>query len=152
MPKERSAGAIIFIKEGDKILYLLLKYRARGKVEKTYWGFPKGHIEKGETELETAKREAKEETGIEELEFIDGFKERERYFFCYQNKTIFKEVIYFLAETKTKKIKISFEHLNYQWLPYKKALEVLSFENAKEILKKANQFLQKKGFRSGEEN
>jgi len=57
-----------------------------------------------------------------------------------------------LAETKTKKIKISFEHLNYQWLPYKKALEVLSFENAKEILKKANQFLQKKGFRSGKKN
>ena len=133
-------------------MYLLLKYKARGKVKKTYWGFPKGHIEKEETELETAKRETKEETGIEDLEFIEGFKEREKYFFRYKNETIFKEVIYFLAKTKTKKIKISFEHLNYQWLPYKKALEVLSFENAKEILKKANQFLQKKGFRSGKKN
>lgn len=152
MPKERSAGVIIFRKEGDKIWYLLLKYRAMGKVEKTYWGFPKGHIEKRETEIETAKREAREETGIEELEFIEGFKETEKYFFRYKDETIFKEVVYFLAETKTKKIKISFEHLDYQWLPYKKALKVLSFKNAKEILKKANQFLQKKSFRSGKKN
>jgi len=144
MPVERSAGAIIFRKEKGKIYYLLLNYAAIGKIEKTYWGFSKGHIKKGEKAIKTIKREVAEETGIKDLKFIEGFKEIEKYFFKHKNKTIFKVVFYLLAETKTKEVKISWEHIGYKWLPYEEALEQLTFKNAKEILKKANGFLSKK--------
>lgn len=144
MPVEKSAGAIIFRREGGKIYYLLLNYAAIGKVEKTYWGLAKGTIERGEKEVDTILREVKEETGIEDLKFLDGFKEREKYFFRHKGKSIFKTVYYLLAETKTKEIKISFEHLGYEWLPHEEVLKKLSFKNAKRILEKANDFLSEK--------
>ena len=81
MPILKSAGAVIFRKEEGKIYYLLLNYAAIGKVEKTYCGFSKGTIEKGEKELDTITREIREETGIKDLKFIEGFKEIEKYFF-----------------------------------------------------------------------
>ncbi len=154
MSLKKSAGAVIFRKEpfdaaqgkGDKIYYLLLNYGAIGKVEKTYWGLTKGTIEEGEKEIDTILREVKEETGIDDLKFIDGFKEVEKYFFKHEGKTIFKTVYYLLAETKTKDIILSFEHLGHKWLPYEEAIEQLTFKNAKEILQKANNFLSKEGF------
>jgi len=141
MPVEKCAGAVIFRRERGKIYYLLLNYASIGKVEKTYWGFSKGHIEKGEKEIDAIIREIKEETGIEDLKFLKGFKETERYFFRYEGKNIFKAVFYLVAESKTKEIKVSFEHLGYKWLPFKEAFERLSFKNAKRIIKKANKFL-----------
>ncbi len=102
---------------------------------------PKGHIEKGEKEIETAKREAEEETGLKDLKFIEGFKEWIKYFFKLKRKNILKFVTFYLVETKTKEVKVSFEHLGYKWLPYEKALEKLTFKNAKEVLKKADTFL-----------
>lgn len=135
MPIEKSAGAIIFRKEDKKIYYLLLHYQA------DHWGFPKGNIEKGEKLEQTVKREVKEETGIEKIEFISDFKQSIKYFYKLKGKNIFKIVTLFLAKTKEKKVNISWEHIGYKWLPYEKALEQLTFKNAKEILKKANQFL-----------
>ncbi len=145
MKKIKSAGAVIFRKEKGEIKYLLICY---GTKEKFWWDFPRGGIEKGETEIQTAKREIFEETGIKDLEFIPGFRESYRYFFRgykpkEKNQLIFKENTIFLAKTKSKKIKLSFEHHDFAWLPYKKALEKLTFKNSKEILKKANQFLNK---------
>ena len=100
-------------------------------------------IEKGEKEIDTITREIQEETGIKDLKFIKGFKETERYFFRYRGKNVSKSVFYSLAETKTKRVKLSFEHLGYEWLAYEEALEKLSFQNAKKILKKANEYLAK---------
>lgn len=145
MPIKKSAGAVIFKKEKGKIFYLLLNYAAIGRVDKSYWGFSKGTIEKGEKEIDTIIREIREETGIKDLKFIKGFKETEKYFFRSKGENIFKTVFYLLAETKTKKIKLSFEHLGREWLPYEEAIENLSFKNAKKILKKANDFLSKQG-------
>ena len=138
MPVERSAGAIIFRKEKNKIFYLLLYYQAG------HWDFPKGHVEKGEKETETVKREVKEETGLEDIKFIEGFKEWIKYFFKDKGKTVFKTVIFYLVETRTKEVKISWEHIGYKWLLYDKALEQLTFKNAKDILKKANDFISRK--------
>lgn len=137
MPIEKSAGAIVFRQEKKKIYYLLLHYPAG------HWGFPKGNIEKGEKLKKTAKREIKEETGIEEIEFIPKFKESIKYFYKLKGKNIFKIAIFFLVKTKEKEIKISWEHLGYQWLPYEKTLERLIYKNAREILEKANDFLVK---------
>lgn len=144
MPVEKSAGAVVFRKEKDKIYYLLLNYSAIGKIEKTYWGFPKGHIEKKEKEIETVRREIKEEVGIEDIRLIEGFKEGERYFFKFRGKNILKFVTFYLVETKTKKVKLSYEHKDYAWLEYEKAFEQLTFKSTKEILKKANDFLSRK--------
>ncbi len=142
MPIEKSAGAVIFSRSDKKIEYLLLHYQAR------HWDFPKGNIEKGEKPKETARREIFEETGIKNIEFIPGFKETIKYFYkrktAGRQKNIFKIVVFFLAQTKTKKVKISWEHQGFKWLLYKEALEQLTFKNAKDILKKANDFISKK--------
>jgi len=151
MPIEKSAGAIIFRKEpfdvtqgkGDKIFYLLLHYPSNTKSPKEYWDLPKGHIEKGEKLEDTVKREVEEETGLKNIELIEGFKETIKYFFKWESKNILKFVTFYLAETRTRDVKISEEHIDYEWLPYEKALEKLTFKNAKEILKKANNFLSK---------
>ncbi len=140
MPVEKSAGAVIFRKEDGKIYYLLLHYTPG------HWDFPKGHIEKGENIIQTVRRETEEETGIKDIKIISGFKEWIKYFFRAEGKNIFKIVTFFLAETKTKEVKISFEHTDFKWLPYKEALEQLNFKNAKEILKKANDFFSGKSF------
>ena len=135
MPVEKSAGAIIFRKNRGKIYYLILKYGEK------HWDYVKGHIEKGETLEDTVRREAKEETGIDDLKFIEGFKEWFKYFFKHEGKNIFKIVTFLLAETKTKDIKLSFEHLDYKWLPYEEALKQLTFDNARKVLEKANKYL-----------
>lgn len=135
MPIEKSAGAVIFRKEDNKFYYLLLQYKSN------YWGFPKGLIEKGETLEDTARREVREETGLKDIKIIEGFKEWIKYFYQRERRNIFKIATYLLAETKQKDVKISWEHIGYQWLPYKKALEQLTFKNSKKVLKKANDFL-----------
>lgn len=135
MPLEVSAGAVIFRREDSEIKYLLLHYEAG------HWEFVKGNIDKTEEELDTVVREAKEETGIEDLKFVEGFRETITYFFRREGKTVRKEVIFFLAETKTKEIKLSYEHVGSEWLNYKDALERLTFKNAREVLQKAHTFL-----------
>lgn len=143
MEKRKSIGAVIFRKEKNKIYYLLLHYPAG------HWDFPKGHLKKGETEKETALREIKEETGLEEIEFIPNFSEKITYFFRdkYNHKKksplIFKEVIFYLTQSKEKNIKISFEHLGYEWLPFEEAIKKITFKNSKRVLKKAHYFLTK---------
>lgn len=141
MPVERSAGAVIFRKEGKNVLYLLLHYPSSAKAPKEYWDFPKGHIEKGEKIEETIKREVREETGLDDIRLVEDFKEWIKYFFKFKGKNIFKIVTFLLAETKTKEVKVSFEHLGYEWLSYEEAFKKLTFKNAKEILKKAHHFL-----------
>ena len=134
MPDETSAGAVVFRKDKE-IKYLLLQYGAG------HWDFPKGNIEKGEQEKETVKREIQEETGIAEISFAEGFKERIRYFYRREGRLISKEVVFYLCETKEENVKISHEHIGYEWLNYEDALAKVTFKNSKEILEKANEFL-----------
>ena len=135
MPVERSAGAVIFRKEAKKILYLLLHY------EEGHWDFPKGHIEKGEKTEETIRREIREETGITDLAFVDGFKETIRYFFWAGKKRILKFVVYTLAETSQKDVKLSFEHIDHAWLSFEEAKAKITFATSRKVLEKANAFL-----------
>ncbi len=137
MKKERSAGIVLFLEKSEGNRYLLLNYPTG------HWDFVKGKIEHGETEHQTALRETKEETGISDLEFIDGFKENINYNFQYEGELIYKEVVFFLAKTKTETVIVSNEHLSYTWLDYKNAVEKTTYQNAKDILSKANDLLQK---------
>lgn len=136
MPKELSAGAVVF-KRNDEIKYLLLRY------ESGHWDFPRGAIEAGESEQETAVRETKEETGISDLIFLPDFREKIFWFYKKEGKTIYKEAIFYLAETKIEEVKLSSEHIDFKWLSYGEAMEQITFKNGKEILRKAHEFLAK---------
>lgn len=135
MPIEKSAGAVVFLRQSGKIRYLLIKYGWG------HWEFPRGLIEKGESLEETARREIKEETGIEDIKFIPGFREWIKFFFKLKGKNVMKIATFLLAETQTRKVKLSFEHKDWAWLEYRNALERLTYENSREILKRAHKFL-----------
>jgi len=142
--KEKSAGAVIFIKSKE-IKYLLLRHPFSSRTKKDYWGFPKGHIEKNEKELETVKREIKEETGLKNIKIVNGFKETVIYFL--KNNTIIqKKVILYLAEAERKKIILSSEHIGYKWLNFQKAINLLCFKDLKKVLKRADNLMKENCF------
>ena len=134
MPQEKSCGAVVF-RKNSKVEYLLLHYEAG------HWDFVKGNVEPNESEKDTAMRELKEETGILEAHFIEDFRDTINYFYKRGGKTIYKEVIFFLIQTKDSRVKLSSEHIGYEWLDYQEALERLTFKNAKKVLQKAHEFL-----------
>lgn len=166
MPREFSAGAVIFNKN-EKIEYLILKYKAK------HWDFPKGHIEKGESYEETIRREVKEETGLADIEFLNGFKKSIRFFFrqypdkinkdfkkkekqdtkeTKNSKTgakkekqpwVFKMVTFYIAKSKLKNVKLSWEHQDFAWLPYELAVKKITHKSSKELLSEANEFITK---------
>ena len=138
MAQEKSCGAIVFIRRKEGIKYLLLHYGAG------HWDFPKGKQEKNEKEEQAASREIKEETCIEDIDFVDNFRELIKYFFKKGEETVYKEVVFFLAESHTEEVTLSSEHIGYAWLSYDHAYKKLTFNNAKELLQKANQFLDKR--------
>ena len=131
---EKSCGTIPYSVKDGIIYYLLIKLKRDG-----YYGFPKGHVEFGETEKETAIRETMEETSLEVL--IDGDFRYEISYVMSNGKR--KNVVYFLADFKNGEPKRngSFEDFDYFVLPFDEAYEKLSFENAKRMLKIANDSL-----------
>jgi len=131
---EKSAGAIIFRTEGNNIFYLLLRYPS-------YWGFAKGNIEEKENEEQTTIREIKEETGLDDIVLLKGFKEKIAWFYRMNNELRRKEAIYFLAETKTKEIKISKEHDDFKWLSYEDTLKLIKIKSNKQLMEKADKFI-----------
>jgi len=138
MLHEKSCGAVVFFKN-MQIKYLLLQYEAG------HWDFVKGNVEPNESEADTVLRELKEETGIVATVLIEGFRERIQYFYRRQGETIQKEVVFYLIQSDTEKVELSFEHVGYEWLDYQHTLERLTFKNAKDVLQKAHAFLQERG-------
>lgn len=138
MIHEKSCGAVVFFEDGA-INYLLLQYEAG------HWDFVKGNVEANEREIDTVLRELKEETGIIATNVLEGFRERIQYFYRRQGETIQKEVVFYIIQANTEKVELSFEHVGYTWLDYQHALEKLTFKNAKEVLQKAQAFLQDRG-------
>ena len=145
MPREKSAGAIIFRKEKGEIFYLLLKYRSG------HWEFARGHVEPGESEEQAARREIREETGITNLNIIPGFKEYTKFLFkkTYNLKPeekkkapwIFKLITFFVAEVFSPEVRLSEENIGFLWLPYEQALKKLTYKPAKGVFVKAHDFL-----------
>lgn len=123
MKNEKSCGCIII--DNEKVL--LVKQTAG------HWGFPKGHVETNETEVETAIRETKEETNLS-VEIVSDA----RYTIEYNiDENIHKEVVYFIAkETTNNIIAQESEISDIKWFSFKEALEIISFDNAKALLKK----------------
>lgn len=130
--KERSAGIIIV--KGDE--FLVLHYAAG------HWDFPKGKIEPGESEPDAALRELEEETGITEVDVLSGFEETIHYVFKREGETVSKDVLFFLGRVASDNITLSHEHKDFVWLPFERAVEKVTFKTAKEVLRKAQAFLE----------
>ena len=107
-----------------------------------HWGFPKGHMDPGESKEETARREVQEETGMS-VQFRPGFYERIYYLTPKSRK---KELVCFLARARAwHRVRIPADEIaDYRWLPYEQARETLTFENTRIILDKADAFLRGK--------
>ena len=135
MISETSAGIVLFRRDKQEIRFLLLHYPSG------HWDFVKGKMEKNESVHDTALREAQEETGIVDVHFFDGFEEWIEYEFGYRGELVCKKVVFFLAETNTTDIAISDEHQNYTWADYDTAMSIVTFDNAKRVLTKAQQAL-----------
>ena len=134
---EKSCGIVLF--NSDE--FLLIQHPTKSNGDDGHWDFPKGHVEGNETELETAKRELIEETGIAEFRIFNGFRHRIEYNFSKDNRIVSKEVIFFLAESKIKDVKLSSEHQNFIWLNFNLAYSKLTYANAKEVLAAVKMFL-----------
>ncbi len=130
---ESSCGAIVFREIHGEKRFLLIKNKRSSN-----WGFPKGHMERGETEKETAYREVLEEAGIR-IRFLPDFRFRSEY--SIQGR-IEKQVVIFLATTDDTTTTIQREEIEeYLWLRYDKAMNSLKFPNDKQMLRKANEYL-----------
>ncbi|AAL62659.1 diadenosine 5'5'''-P1,P4-tetraphosphate pyrophosphohydrolase (mutT/nudix family protein) [Pyrobaculum aerophilum str. IM2] len=130
---EISAGAVVFY-PGERVGYLLLHYPAG------HWDFPKGNVELGETPEQAALREIKEETGLD-AELLPGFKVEVEYVYTRGGRRVLKKVIYFLAQAKSRDVKLSWEHVGYAWLPFEQAMARATYKSTKEVLAKAHKKL-----------
>jgi len=135
--EERSAGFLIFQRRSDApppgdLRFLLLDY---GR----HWDFAKGHVDKGETDLEAAVRELREETGIREFTPVPDFQQEIVYFFrSGRHGLIRKTVVFFLAEVTKTDVILSEEHVGYDFLPFEQAVKRATFAAAKELLRAAH--------------
>ena len=135
---ESSCGAVVFRDIRGEVRYLLIKNK-----RSAHWGFPKGHIEKGETKKQTACREVLEETGIH-LNIIDGFESVSKYKI---KDKIEKQVSIFVGTTKDVNTVIQPEEIeDYIWLTYDRAMSLLKFDNDKNILSSAHTFLNENNY------
>jgi 8-oxo-dGTP pyrophosphatase MutT (NUDIX family) len=128
--EEFSVAAIVYYENE----YLLLKYGLG------HWEFVKGHKEENESDEQTVLRELTEETSIIDAVIVKGFKEKYDYNFTFKGQKIHKYVNCYFIKSNTKDVKISYEHEDYVWLPFHKALNRLTYDNAKRLLKKAETF------------
>lgn len=126
---EKSCGVILF--NEDKVL--LLQHPDTNN-KKGHWDFPKGHVENGESETQTALRELAEETGIINLKLFSDFRHKISYNLTKEGREISKEVIFFVGVTNETEIVLSDEHQSYAWLNYESANKRLTYDNAKKSL------------------
>ena len=135
MIAEKSCGAVVFTIQSGKAFYIVIESNHG------LYGFPKGHVEIGETETETALREIEEETGLV-AELICDFRVQDRYCFMINNEKVMKQVVYFLAEFSGQTPIFQESELNGIYLmDYETAMTVLQFDSLKRILTEAHHFV-----------
>ena len=122
MKQEKSCGCIVMNENNE----ILLVHSNLG-----HWGFPKGHMEEGETEVETAKREVKEETNID-VEINEKYRYVQKYS---PKEEVMKEVVLFLAKNITNHKEAQLEEISeVKWLKFDEAIEKITYDNSKEVL------------------
>ena len=132
---------VVFHSEDGVTKYLLLKN------DKSKFDLPKGNIEKGESELNAAVREAREETGLVDIQLVDGFSEKITYFYLRPGGVrVHKSVQYYLGRTHSLDVKISHEHTGFLWATLPEALKATTYDNVRILLNKADEFRSKLDF------
>ena len=133
MKREKSCGALVVRKNGEQYDLVLLRHRFGG-----HWSFPKGHVEAGETERQTALREVKEETGLS-IRLYDGFRESVEYF---PQAGVKKQVVYFLGEALGDELVPQEEEISELiWTPLLEAAGLVTFANDKRLIRLAKKRL-----------
>ena len=136
MRYEKSCGAVVFTRINGEIKYVLVQ-QGEG-----FFGFPKGHMEPGETEKETALREIQEEVGLK-VRLIDGFRTIDEHLLP-TKRNVMKQIIYFLGEYSDQEIFFQKEELLSALLvSFEEAMELFQYESSKRILREADTFLKK---------
>ncbi len=121
--KEKSCGCIII--EKDKVLLI--------QQTKGHWGFPKGHVEVGETEIETARREVKEETNLD-VEINENKRYTMEYF---TDKGTYKQVVLFIAKKISGNEKYQESEIkSMKWVTFEDALKTITYDNTRELFNK----------------
>ena len=134
MNREYSCGAVVFTRRGGDLLFVVVQEMSG------MHSFPKGHMEKDETEIETARREVLEETGLQPV-FLDGFRETDEYAPAEKPGTR-KRVAYFLAECgDAAPFPQPGEIRKVLLLPYDRAMQAFAHEGPKRVLAAAHAFL-----------
>lgn len=142
---ETSYGAVVFHRSPARgIQYLLLRRPAGFRTPKPFWEFPKGHADSGESGMEAAVREIREEAGVE-MRILGGFQEEVRYTFSDNGKDVRKTAWYVLGEADSEHVLLSQEHDAYAWASFEEACALLSFSTLRDLLRKAHDFLSKEG-------
>lgn len=133
MNYEKSCGAIVYRKFHGNTEILLIRHIKSG-----YWSFPKGHVEENETEVETARREIKEETGVDVL-IDEGFRESVTFF---PRRDTQKTVIYFVGKATSHDLIPQKEEISeLRWVEIGQAIGSLTYDNDKLIVAKAKSFI-----------
>ena len=138
--EEHSAGGVVFRRAEGGPLYLVIRDSYRN------WGFPKGHVEEGESEADAARREVREETGLEHLEYRAPALEID-WFFRFRGRLIHKTCTFFVFESRSGEAAPQEDEgiSACRWLPFEEALRVLSYANAREVLRVAGAEVEKLG-------
>ena len=133
MKMEKSCGAIVFTRDSGEIRYVLVQQK------EGFHGFPKGHMEEGETERETALREIHEELGLKP-QLIEGFVTTDEH--PIPGKNVIKQMVYFLAEYSGQEIVIQEDELlAAPVVTYEEGMALFEYESSRRMLTEANDFL-----------
>ena len=128
--REKSCGAVVY--NPERQLFLIIKM-LNGN-----WGFPKGHTENQETDIQTAIREVTEETGIN-IKILDGFKKSIKYI---PFPEVLKKVIFFIGITEEEKVTIDKHEIeDYMWCSYEEALKMITYKPQRDIMESSLQFI-----------
>lgn len=132
--KEVSAGGIVFRRSEGVVRFLLIRDSYHN------WGFPKGHLEASETPAEAALRETAEETGLEHL-VVRGPIRIIDWYFRFRGRFIHKYCHFFLVESPEGEPNPQKDEgiTACRWVTYEEALETLSYDNARGVLRRAGE-------------
>ncbi len=138
MKHEKSCGGLIYRERDGRTELLLLKHRCGG-----HWSFPKGHMESGETEMQTALREIREETGLTVF-LRDGFREAVEYS---PKPGVKKQVVYFIGFTLNESTLHPQEEevSEITWMEIDRAYDMVTFRNDKNLIQGAKKYIERRG-------
>ncbi len=142
MEKDESFGIVPILLSEAGLPRFLLIHQTVG-----HWAFPKGHPEGSESPIESARRELLEETGISNIQMLDGYSYVQNYSFEKEGQQIQKTVTFFAGFARDDRITVREDEVqNFGWFYYNDAVQRLTYEDSKQLLKDLYSRLESEGF------